>query len=342
MRYKTVAIVLFVIFAVLLLVHFASYLAYVDNDVSSEKTLHSKTRSLMDTIVTISVVSSNETDASESIDRAFEKMYHINDMMNIHDENSEISLLNSKGDLYDADPELVYVIQRSGYHYEQSGGAFDISIKPLLDLWASKYSPGGPYTDPTTEEINESLMLVNYSYIDIQGNDIRLDDGMGLTLGGVAKGYAVDKAVESLVSDGINSGFVNAGGDGRYFGIKPDGTYWTVGLQDPEKSSDHVVMMDVRDMAVATSGNYERYFNESARISHIADPRTGYPSQTLISATVLANNAMDADAFSTAVFVLGETDGMEMIEVLPGVECLIITEDKRILRSSGFHIYEIN
>jgi thiamine biosynthesis lipoprotein len=93
-------------------------------------------------------------------------------------------------------------------------------------------------------------------------------------------------------------------------------------------------------MAVATSGNYERYFNEAAKVSHISDPRTGYPSQSLISATVIAGTAIDADAFATALFVMGENEGMGMIEELEGVECLIITEDKRIIRSSGFSNYE--
>jgi thiamine biosynthesis lipoprotein len=169
-----------------------------------------------------------------------------------------------------------------------------------------------------------------------------MKEGMKITLGGVAKGYAVDVAIESLKSDGISSGFVNAGGDGRYIGTKPDGSLWRVGLQNPDKSGDAVTIMNIRDVAVATSGNYERYFSDEAKVSHIADPRTGYPSSNLISSTVIAKTAMDADALATSVFILGEKDGLAMIEKLDGVECLIITNDKKIIRSSGFSSYESN
>lgn len=317
-----------------------NYVADKDSDTTIEQESYSQTRSLMDTTVTISVLSSNETYALEAIERAFSKIYYVDDVMNNYDNNSELSMLNENGFVDNADLELVYVVNRSKYYSQRSSGAFDISIQPILDLWASKYSPGGSYEDPTPDEINETLALVNYSAIVIDGNKIILGKSMKITLGGIAKGYAVDLAIESLIDDGIISGFVNAGGDGRYIGSKPDGSSWKVGLQNPEKSEDSVTIMNIKDMAVATSGNYERYFNDTARVSHIADPRTGYTSQKLISATVIASSAMDADAFATAVFILGEKDGMDMIENIEGVECLLITTDKRIIRSSGFSSYE--
>ncbi|SFM86129.1 FAD:protein FMN transferase [Methanolobus profundi] len=338
MRYKTVAIVLIAFFTVLFMIDHVSDLGPAD---PIEDQSYSQTRSLMDTTITISVVGNNETHALEVIDNAFEKMYYVDEIMNNYDNDSEIAVLNKESAVYDADQELIYVINRSKYYSEVSGGAFDISIQPILSLWASKYSPGGTYLDPTPEEINETLELVNHSAILVEGNNIILEEDMAITLGGVAKGYAVDLAIDSMMNDGITSGFVNAGGDGRYIGTKPDGSMWRVGLQNPEKSEDAVTIMDIQDMAVATSGNYERYFSDAAKVSHIADPRTGYSSQNLISATVITDTAMDADALATAVFVLGENDGMEMIEELEGVECLLITPDKNIVRSSGFSGYEI-
>lgn len=338
MRYKTVAIVLIAFFTVLFMIDHVSDLGPAD---PIEDQSYSQTRSLMDTTITISVVGNNETHALEVIDNAFEKMYYVDEIMNNYDNDSEIAVLNKESAVYDADQELIYVINRSKYYSEVSGGAFDISIQPILSLWASKYSPGGTYLDPTPEEINETLELVNHSAIVVEGNNIILEEDMAITLGGVAKGYAVDLAIDSMMNDGITSGFVNAGGDGRYIGTKPDGSMWRVGLQNPEKSEDAVTIMDIQDMAVATSGNYERYFSDAAKVSHIADPRTGYSSQNLISATVITDTAMDADALATAVFVLGENDGMEMIEELEGVECLLITPDKKIVRSSGFSGYEI-
>ncbi|WP_094227354.1 FAD:protein FMN transferase [Methanolobus psychrotolerans] len=339
MKYKTVAIGLIAIFTVLFMINYA---INQDTDEPVKQNSYSSTRNIMDTTVTISVVSSNETYASEVIEHAFDRIYYVDELMNNYDNDSELSVLDTKGYVHDADPELVYVMKRSQYYSQMSKGTFDVSIQPIRDLWASKYSPGGTYEYPTPYEINETLALVNNSAIIIEGNNITLGDGMKITLGGVAKGYAVDMAIESLTSDGIISGFVNAGGDGRYIGTKPDGSPWRVGLQNPGKSEEAVTIMDISNMAVATSGNYERYFSDAAKVSHIADPRTGYPSQNLISATVIAGTAIDADAFATAVFILGETDGIDMIENLDGTECLIITPDKRILRSSGFSSYETN
>jgi thiamine biosynthesis lipoprotein len=337
MNYKTVTIVLIAIFTVLLVI---DYTPWITEDEKSTDQLYSVTRSMMDTTVTITVLGSNETRAYESIDKAFERIQYVESLMSTYDNNSELSLLNRQGYITDANPDLVYVVNMSRYYSKSSEGAFDVSILPLLELWKSKFSPGGTYTAPTEEEINETLMLVNYSAILIDNNNITLEEDMMLTLGGIAKGYAVDQAVESLVEDGVDAGFVNAGGDGRYIGHKEGGIPWKVGLQNPEKSEEAVVVMDMEDMAIATSGNYERYFNEAAKVSHISDPRTGYPSQSLISATVIAGTAMDADAFATALFVMGENEGMEMIDELEGVESLIITEDKRIIRSSGFSNYE--
>ncbi|WP_407281637.1 FAD:protein FMN transferase [Methanolobus sp. WCC1] len=337
MRYKTVAIVLIAIFTGLLMIN---YVLYTGPQTLEEQEIYSQTRSLMDTTVTISVANSNETSAIEIIDRAFEKISYVDELMNNYDNSSEISILNSEGEVTNADPELVSVISRSTYYSEKSNGAFDISIQPILDLWASKYAPGGTNQPPTSDEINETLKLVNYSAIMIDGNNISMKKGMKITLGGVAKGYAVDAAIESLRSDGITSGFVNAGGDGRYIGTKPDGTQWRVGLQNPDKNGDALTIMDIQDVAVATSGNYERYFSDEAKVSHIADPRTGYPSSNLISSTVIAKTAMDADALATSVFILGQEDGLAMIEELEDVECLIITNDKEIIKSSGFSSYE--
>lgn len=297
------------------------------------------TRSVMDTTVTIAVIDTNETHATQAIDRAFDQIYYVDALMSSYKNDSQLNILNQEGTLEDADTHLINVLEHSIYYSQVSDGAFDVTIKPILDLWSSKYSPGGTFAPPTQEEIDETLKLVDYSKINIEGNTINLGDGMGIVLGGIAKGYAVDLAIESLETDGIENGFVNAGGDGRYIGTKDGGAPWVVGLQNPDKEEEAVAIMNMHNMAVATSGNYERYFSDAAKVSHISDPRTGYSAQSLISATVIAESAMDADALATAVFVLGEAEGIEMIESLDGVECLIITADKRIITSSGFDEY---
>ena len=306
-----------------------------------EPRLFQQTRSIMDTTVTIAVYASDENEATQAIDRAFEEIKKVDSLMSPSKEDSQLNLLNKESGLQGADPAFIYVLERSIYYSEISGGAFDISIQPVLDLWKSKFSPGGTYKPPTPGELNETLELVNYSEIRIADGNVTLQPGMKVAVGGIAKGYAVDMAIESLEADRMENAFVNAGGDGKYIGRKPDGTAWIVGLQNPDKNEEYVTAIRAEDVAVATSGNYERYFNESAKVSHISDPRTGYPSTSLISSTVIAKDAIDADAFATAVFVLGEEEGLEMIENVEGVECLIITEDRRLVYSSGFREYEV-
>jgi len=305
-----------------------------------ELQLFQQTRSIMDTTVTIAVYSPDENEAEQAIGNTFEEIEKVDSLMSPSKEESQLNLLNKEAKLQGTDPAFIYVLERSIYYSEISGGAFDISIQPVLDLWKSKFSPGGSYKPPTPEELNETLELVNYSKIRIEDGNVTLQPGMKMAVGGIAKGYSVDMAIESLEADGIENAFVNAGGDGKYIGQKPDGTAWVVGLQNPDKNEEYVTAIRAENVAVATSGNYERYFNESAKVSHISDPRTGYPSTSLISSTVIAKNAIDADAFATAVFVLGEEEGLKMIETVEGVECMIITEDRRLVYSSGFREYE--
>jgi FAD:protein FMN transferase len=299
-----------------------------------------QTRSIMDTEVTVAIYASNESEASKAMDDAFNEVYKVDALMSPSKEDSQLNILNTRGEVENADPAFIYVLERSKYYSEKSEGAFDITIQPVLDLWKSKFLPGGTQKPPTADELNETLKLVNYSEISTENGNASLKPGMKVALGGIAKGYAVDKAIESLKENGIENAFVNAGGDGRYTGQKPDGTPWMIGLQNPDRSGQYVTAIEARDIAVATSGNYERYFNESARVSHISDPRTGYTSEGIISSTVIARNAIDADAFATAVFVMGEEEGLEMIEDLEGIECLIITEDHRLVYSSGFKEHE--
>ncbi|MDO9516983.1 MAG: FAD:protein FMN transferase [Methanosarcinaceae archaeon] len=328
----------------LVIVLLSTYAATVFDDQNPDETAlsipFSETRSVMGTTVTIKVLDTNEAHALESIDRAFDEIYHVDELMSSYKNDSELTILNTQGHLDDADPDFVYVLERSKYYSVISDGAFDVTIKPILDLWGAKYSPGGTYMPPTTDEINETLQLVDYSRITIEDGSISLQPNMSVILGGIAKGYSVDRAIESLKLDGITNGFVNAGGDGRFIGLNEENAPWIIGLQNPDKDEEAVTRMALSDMAVATSGNYERYFSDAAKVSHISDPRTGYSVQELISATVIADTAIDADALATAVFVLGE-DGVEMIKGLEGVECLIITDDKRIIRSSGFGEYEV-
>lgn len=336
MKYKIVVIFLAV------LIFSTGYLVYNHNsdEVESELKTFKETRSLMDTTVTIQIRDDNKNHAEESIDRAFDKMLQSEKLMSAYDENTQLYKLNERGFFKNTSPELVYIIEKSQHYHDISNGAFDITAKPIIDLWESKFAPDGPQKPPTDKEINDTLDHVNISNVTIDATDIYMEKDMKITLGGVAKGFAVDKAIESLKEDSIEHGFVNAGGDGKYIGYREGHEKWRIGLQNPDKGGEYITKMNLHNMSVATSGNYERYYNDSIDASHIVDPRTGKSTSKIISSTVIAKTAMDADAYSTSVFVLGEEKGLEMIEQLDNVECLIITSNRSIVRSSGFDKYE--
>ncbi|MFW5987520.1 MAG: FAD:protein FMN transferase [Methanohalophilus sp.] len=324
---------------IIMVVGFA-YVQSPSEDKSEEYHTYSQTRMLMDTDVTITVVDNNETHAYNSIEDAFMNMEKASNRLDSYNNSSEIHILNEHKETENASDDLIHVIERGIYYSQISDGAFDITVKPVLDLWESKFGPDQPNVPPTEKEINNTLSLVNSSNITIEDNTIIIEKNMGITLEGIAKGYAVDRAIMSLQENGIENGFVNAGGDGRYMGEKSDGQEWSIGLQDPDKKAEPITKISAHNISVATSGNYERYYNKSASASHIADPRTGYPVSHLISATIIAPTAMEADALATTVFVMEEEKGLEMIEKLEGVECLLINSEKEITRSSGFAKYE--
>lgn len=315
---------------VLLLLVLSTPLIYIFLTHESKEVYTEKTRNAMGTTISITVIDFDETKAERAIDAAFLEIERIDNMMSRQKESSELFVLNSEGAILSASLDLVYVLQKSYYYSELSEGAFDITVLPILNLWADKVKEG---SYPKPDEINKTLEKVGYKKISINMDNVAFKEkGMKITLDGIAKGYAVDMAVEVLKNHGIEHALVNAGGDLRAFGSKN----WTIALQNPENKEEYIVLFGICNESVATSGNYERYFNDVAKVNHIADPRTGFSAKGLISVTIVSEKATDADALATAVFVLGEEKGMRLVNALDGVESLIITSDKRILKSKGF------
>lgn len=292
----------------------------------------------MNTDVTITVMHPDVSEADYAISCAFSEIYRIEHLMSCTEEGSEVTRLNNNGSLPNTSSDLRYVVTKSIGYSELTNGSFDVTILPVINLWKERMRAGAP---PTGDEINETLELVNYKNITIRNGSISFSRGsMGITLGGIAKGYAVDRAIEVLKEHHIEHALVNAGGDIRAMGSKAEDEPWNVALRNPKNRTEHITVLNLRNMSVATSGNYERYFSEEARASHIVDPKTGYATDELLSTTIIAESATEADALATAVFVLGYVDGMELIERMDRVEGLIITPDRRILRSSGFGAFE--
>jgi FAD:protein FMN transferase len=293
----------------------------------------SRSEELMDTFFTITVYSDKPETAETAIEEAFNEIKKIESELNIYNEDSELSRLNRNKILEYPSGDLKINIDRSLYYSNLSTGAFDITVQPILDLYNRSFIEKN--SAPSGEMISRELKKVDYKRVIIKDQEIKIGDNQSITLGGIAKGYAVEKAVEILRRYNITMALVDAGGNMRALGRKPDGV-WNVAMADPRDTNNYITIIPLENNAVSTSGDYERYFDDKMEYHHIINPKTGYSATGLISVTIVMDNAFDADALSTAVFVLGKEKGMDLIEFLPGVEGLIITREREILRSSGF------
>jgi len=293
----------------------------------------SRSEESMDTFFTITVYSDNTERAETAITEAFNEIKKIESELSVYRDDSELARLNREKIIKSPSNDLKINIERALHYSNQSSGAFDITVQPILDLYKRSFSEKN--SAPSAEAINRELKKVGYERISIQDREIKIGDDQRITLGGIAKGYAVEKAVEILKQHNITMALVDAGGNMRALGKKPDGA-WNVAIADPRDADNYIAIIPLNNNAVSTSGDYERYFDDKMKYHHIINPETGYSATELISVTIVTDNAFDGDALSTAVFVLGKEKGMKMIESLPGVEGLIITKEKEILRSPGF------
>ncbi len=301
-------------------------------------------RQMMDTWVEITVYDRNLQAAEAAIDAAFSRMEEIERIASIHDERAEAFRLNERGRLDDPSPELVEIIEAAKGYYALTAGTFDITVEPLLALWRHREGAKVQFweLDPADQQgpLDEALALVGADRIRLildPHRAIVLEPGMKITLGGIAKGYIVDQGLLALRKAGIAHAMIDAGGDIGVFGGKPTGEKWVLALRDPADHKAFLVRFQLADGAVATSGNYERYFDREAKVGHIIDPRTGRSSRASSSASVIAGTAMKADALATAVFVLGPDAGIALVNAIPGVEALIVgyEDPQQVHRSVG-------
>lgn len=296
-----------------------------------------QTRSLMGTFATVTVYSDKET-ADNAIGAAFTRMEEIEREASTFIDQSEVSQLNRDGYLDTPSHDILELLTMSADYSQLTDGYFDITVKPLLDLWS-----GGLWQESEEAQqskIDETLGLVGWDKISIKDNRIDLEvEGMEITLGGIAKGYAADEALEVLRDMGIKHALVNVGGDMSTLGSKPDGKPWSVAMVNPDDTSQSLATFNISGKAIATSGNYERYFDPEKEVHHIINPKTGYSANESISVTVIAENGMQADALATGVFVMGPEEGMNLVESLDGVESLIVDTERVIHRSSGLSQY---
>ena len=255
----------------------------------------------------------------------FGEIKRIEDLLSKYNKDSEISRLNSAGQLK-VSRETYYIITRSREFWLLSNGAFDITVGPLVELWGFKDKK---YYLPSKSEIAQALKKVGTDKIILNPADNLVKfavPGMQIDLGAIAKGYAVGCAVSKLRENAIKSCLINAGGQIYCLGLK-SGKPWVVAIADPGKNGISGKLR-LTNKAVSTSGDYEQFFiKDGIRYGHIFDPRTGMPVDSgLASVTVVADDSLLTDALTTAIFVLGEEKGRALAEKFPGVEVKIIKE----------------
>ena len=298
---------------------------------------HRRSQFLMGTLVEISVIEKDEKLAITAIQHAFREIRRLENLMSIHIPDSEVSKINQAAgkDRVPVSKELMVVIQRSLFWSEKTAGAFDITIGPAQELWDFD-AP----SLPSKNSIADAIKKIDFRKIQLEEQNIFLPEKwMRLNLGAIAKGYAVDKAIDVLRKNKIQNALINAGGDLKSIGKRSDQLNWRIGLQHPRNSESLLASFSISGNAVATSGDYQKYFEQNGkRYHHILDPKTGYPATTgSMSATVIAKNVMDADALSTAIFVLGPEKGIALIDSLSDTEGLIIDSEgeTRVSRNMG-------
>jgi thiamine biosynthesis lipoprotein len=285
-----------------------------------------ETRILMGTVLTITVFAPSEAAGHHAVRAALDEMARLVAIFDHRIPTTALAQLNRSGGLPNSPVELWEVMKQSVRYGDLTAGAFDVTIKPVLDALRTGRSPA------------KAKRLVDYRKIRMMGSRVELDQpGMAVTLDGIAKGYIVDKGVEVLKSLGYSDVLVDAGGDLMCLGSTPARS-WRIGVQDPrpERSPSLLTTFELRPGAAATSGDYQNAFTADRAVYHIINPASGASPSELASATVLAPRARDADALSTSVMVLGAERGLLLVEQLPGIEALVVTKDKRIRRTSGF------
>jgi len=278
--------------------------------------LYKNSRMMMGTVV--EVISPDRRAA----DIAFREIKRIESLLSYYRDDSEVSRLNKQGRL-EVSPETLFVIKKAGEFWQTTQGAFDVTVAALLELWGFS---GGNYRVPDDIKIKETLELIGFDKVRISGSIIEFKtEGMKIGLGAIAKGYAVDCAARKLKLAGIKSALINAGGDIYCLGDK-GGLPWRVAIKAGQEAG-FAGYLELKDKAVATSGNYEQYFSVgNTRYCHILDPRTGKPADTdIASVTVIADDCLTADALATSIFVLGKEKGRKLAERF-NVEVKIYTD----------------
>jgi thiamine biosynthesis lipoprotein len=302
---------------------------------------HKRKLFLLSSPFELTVVAKDTIQANALIDDGIAEVKRIENLISDWIPTTLISEINRNAGIrpVKVTQELYDLVERAIKISEITSGAFDISYASMDRIW--KFD-GSMKAMPTDEAIKKSVAKIGYKKIilDAQERTIFLKEaGMKLGLGGIGQGYIADKVNELLVSKGCQSGLINVSGDIKAWGKQPNGELWTVGIINPVNKYKVFATFPLEDSAVETSGNYEKYvtFN-GKRYSHIIDPRTGYPASGVVSVSVFAKQTEVADALATGVFVLGVDVGLNLVNQLKGIGCIIVDDQGKVHASNNIDI----
>jgi thiamine biosynthesis lipoprotein len=290
----------------------------------------------------ISVAAEEEAFAYECIDAAVKEIQRIEKLLTTFDESSQTNLINKNAGIQavNVDKEVFDIIERSIRISALTQGAFDISYGSIdKRFWNFDKTMTAL---PDKEAARLSVRLINYKNIALhkEASTVFLKEkGMRIGFGGIGKGYAAERAKELLKSLGIKSGVVNASGDLTTWGLLPNGKPWTIGIANPDDKNQLFSHLEISDMAIATSGNYEKYvIIDGEKYSHTINPKTGFPVKGIKSVTVICANAEVADALATPITVMGVKAGLYLVNQLKGVECIIIDDNNQLYISDNIKL----
>jgi len=297
-----------------------------------------RTLKLMGSRYEISVVAANPAEGDQFIDQAVAEISRIEKLISSWDPDSQTSMINRNAGIapVKVDPELFQLIERALQISKITDGAFDISYAAMDRIWTFD---GSLQQMPDEEIIRQSVAKVGYENIVLDRAEqtvfLKLP-GMKIGFGAIGKGYSADRAKALLMETGVEAGMINASGDLNCWGEKPDGTPWLVGITNPLNKNKVFAWFPIQNSAVVTSGDYEKFVVlNGQRYAHIIDPRTGYPSSGLASASIFAPSAELADALATSVFVMGIDAGMNLIDQLAGIECILVDDQGKVYNSKN-------
>ena len=286
-------------------------------------------------MATVCVVTLYDDGTPRIYNDIFARLNEIESRMSVFIEGSDVYRINKAAGIeaVEVHRDTFGVIERAVYFAELSGGAFDPTVEPLVALWdIGGKNPGVP----AREEIDGVLPLINWRDIELDRKNKTIflkKPGMALDLGAIAKGYAADEAAAIIKKAGISQAMISIGGNILTVGGKKDGRLWRIGIQNPlDTRGAYIGITSTSEKSLVTSGVYERFFEaDGKRYHHIFSPSTGYPADNgLLSVSIIADISMDADALSTAVFVMGYEKGSALVESLEGVDAIFVFEDRSI------------